>query len=553
MKNWLELLLKNKYALVLFALLFVHITNMFIDVMEVDAAQYASISMEMFQSKSYLQVFQHGQDYLDKPPLLFWLNCISFTVFGISNFSYKFFAVLSLFLGLFGTYKFARLYYSRDTARYAALILCSSQAYFLMTNDVRADGLLTAWVIISVWLLSDFLQRQKLKYLVLGALATALAMMAKGPIAFIAVVIALGADMLLKKQWKNIFRWEWILFIVVVGVALWPMCYGLYTQFDLHPEKVVYDLHGPSGLRFFFWTQSFGRITGEIYWNNHAPATFFLQTILWDYQPWVVLLFAAIGYFVINLLQNKFKSSILPEFSSITAFVLLFLMLSMSNYKLPHYIFLIFPFASILVAHFLQSISAKIIGRFAIFQMVTIHLFFILLGINFIFFFPPSNFLLPLFCVLMLGSIWFFYRKLEGVPQLIFPTLLTAIAFNLVLSLNFYPNILQYQSTSTAGHWLKEHRIPSNEVRVFNATGFALDFYSGKTPATLDQEKINELPSGILVYTDESGAKDLMNRSVRFQVLKEFPSYHVTNLKLDFLLKSKRPIALSKAFILKYQ
>ena len=65
MKNWFEILLKNKYALVLFALLGVHITNMFIDVMEVDAAQYASISMEMFQSKSYLQVFQHGQDYLD--------------------------------------------------------------------------------------------------------------------------------------------------------------------------------------------------------------------------------------------------------------------------------------------------------------------------------------------------------------------------------------------------------------------------------------------------------------------------------------------------------
>lgn len=145
------------------------------------------------------------------------------------------------------------------------------------------------------------------------------------------------------------------------------------------------------------------------------------------------------------------------------------------------------------------------------------------------------------------------YRKLTGVSQLVFPTLLMAIAFNLVLSLNFYPQILQYQSTSTAGHWLKEHAIPSSQVRIFNSTGFALDFYAGKAPETLDQEKINELPSGILVYTDESGAKDLMNRSVRFQVLKEFPSFHVTNLKLDFLLKSKRPIALSKAFILKYQ
>lgn len=553
MKNWFEILLKNKYILVLFALLGVHVLNMFIDVMEVDAAQYASISMEMFQSKSYLQVFQHGQDYLDKPPLLFWLNCISFTIFGISNFSYKFFAVVSLFLGIIGTYKFARLYYSKETARYAALILGSSQAYFLMTNDVRTDGLLTAWVIIAVWLLSDFLQRNKLKYLILGALATALALMAKGPIAFIGVVIALGADMLFKKQWKNIFRWEWVLFVIVIGIALLPMCYGLYTQFDLHPEKVVYELHGPSGLRFFFWTQSFGRITGEIYWNNHAPATFFLQTILWDYQPWVVLLFAAIGYYAINFFRSRFKSSIFPEYSSITTFVLLFVLLSMSNYKLPHYIFVTFPFASILVAHFLQTISSRSVARFAIFQMVIIHLFFLLLGINFIFFFPPSNFLLPLFCIIMIAGVWMTYRKLTGVSQLVFPTLLMAIAFNLVLSLNFYPQILRYQSTSTAGHWFKEQAIPSSQVRVFNSTGFALDFYAGKAPETLDQEKINELPSGILVYTDEAGAKDLMHRSDRFQVVKEFPSYHVTNLKIDFLLKSERSKVLSKAQILMYQ
>ena len=130
---------------------------MFIDVMEIDAAQYAAISSGMVKTKSFLEVYYHGQDYLDKPPLLFWLNSLSFTLFGISNFTYKLFAVLSLFFGIYATYRFARLWYAQHTALVAALILTSCQAYYLMSNDVRTDGLLTSWVIVSVWLLTEFI------------------------------------------------------------------------------------------------------------------------------------------------------------------------------------------------------------------------------------------------------------------------------------------------------------------------------------------------------------------------------------------------------------
>ena len=57
----------------------VHILGMiFIDIMEIDAAQYASISQEMLQTGDYLQVHHRHADYLDKPPLLFWLTSFSF-------------------------------------------------------------------------------------------------------------------------------------------------------------------------------------------------------------------------------------------------------------------------------------------------------------------------------------------------------------------------------------------------------------------------------------------------------------------------------------------
>ncbi|MEO0008670.1 MAG: hypothetical protein RJA20_2866, partial [Bacteroidota bacterium] len=55
-------------------LLFIAIAGLFLDIMDVDAAQYASIALEMTQNGSWLQVMHRGADYLDKPPLLFWLS-----------------------------------------------------------------------------------------------------------------------------------------------------------------------------------------------------------------------------------------------------------------------------------------------------------------------------------------------------------------------------------------------------------------------------------------------------------------------------------------------
>ena len=57
-----------------------------IPLMEIDAAQYANISREMFNSKQYIQVYDLGKDYLDKPPMLFWLSALSMKIFGVSDF-----------------------------------------------------------------------------------------------------------------------------------------------------------------------------------------------------------------------------------------------------------------------------------------------------------------------------------------------------------------------------------------------------------------------------------------------------------------------------------
>ena len=74
----------------------------------------------------------------------------------------------------------------------------------------------------------------------------------------------------LKRKWKQIFSPYHLVDAVLIAIFLIPMSIGLYQQFDMHPEKTVNGLQNVSGLRFFFWSQSFGRITGESPWNNNC-------------------------------------------------------------------------------------------------------------------------------------------------------------------------------------------------------------------------------------------------------------------------------------------
>jgi len=151
--------------------------GLFIDLLEPDSCQYANISMEMLQKKSFLQVLYRGENYLDKPPLLFWLSSFSFSVFGISNFSYRLPSFLFTILGVYSSYRLASGLYNKKTGQITIIVLVTCQAYFLFNHDVRTDTLLTGSVIFSIWQLYEFLNKNKIKNLILGFVGIGLAML----------------------------------------------------------------------------------------------------------------------------------------------------------------------------------------------------------------------------------------------------------------------------------------------------------------------------------------------------------------------------------------
>lgn len=526
--------------------------NLFIDIMEVDAAQYAEISMEMMQTGSYLQVYEQGYDYLDKPPLLFWLSSLSMTLFGINSFAYKFPSFLFAILAVYSTWRFALLWYDRKTAMLSALVLSTCQAMFLITNDVRTDTLLMGSAAFAFWRISAYLRHKTIKNLLLISLAVGTGMLAKGPVALVYVVLAFGFEFMAKKQWQNIFHTRWLIVAAGIALLLAPMCYGLYRQFDLHPDKIVYDLKGPSGLRFYFWTQSFGRITGENYWDNNAGYLYFFQSILWDFQPWILALIPAISIKIYRIATGR----TLPEYITLGGFCLMFLALSLSSYKLPHYIFILFPAASVLTADFLLTAGQKLLRPISWLHLLTMAVLVILMIIGLQVFFPPENKLWAWSFTLLILSffvsvIWLWVNQTTSNNRFILAAASTAVAFNLFMAVHFYPSLLRYQAPTQAGRYLLEHGISPDMVCKYEVRSTALDYCYGHVIPNLNPENILPMAGkGLWIYTDGLCRQDLLDKGLKPRREKIFNGYSVTLLSLPFLHPATRPAKLKKLYLL---
>ncbi len=533
--------------IILFSLLGIaYIGGLFLQIMEVDAAQYAAMSMEMLKTHHYLQLFDGGVAYLDKPPLLMWLSSLSFYLFGISDFAYRLPSFLATILAVYSTYRLAKQWYHQTIAVCSALILASCQAFFLFNNDVKTDTLLTSMVIFSIWQLSGYIRNKNLINLVAGSFGVAMAMLAKGPIGFILPAAAIGCHLLLHRNWKSIFNFRWLIAIPVILLILSPMLYGLYEQW------------GSKGITFFFWTQSFGRITGQSEWNNHPDPFFFEHTYAWAFLPWTILGLVGLFFGIKELIVSRFTLSDNQEGMTVSGFIFVFIALSMSHYKLPHYIFVLFPLLAIFTARWIYETAEKLPKTFKwIGRIQTV--IYLLLGLAIIvllwFVFSPIIiwvFVICLLCSLVAASISI--RGTNAFRKVVLPGVLIIFAINFGLNFDFYPRLMKYQASNQAGIFVSKNVIPGNRFYSLNYCGsHSLNFYTRRDVSAILLEHLKDtlVKSDIWLYVDESDYSKLaaFERVAGRSSDIMFDRFSVQNLSIEFLNPETRIKVLHNTFL----
>ncbi|TNF25708.1 MAG: hypothetical protein EP314_06450 [Bacteroidetes bacterium] len=520
------------------AIVCVYLTGANLDVMEVDAAQYASISLEMFKSGEFLEVYDRNEDYLDKPPLLFWLSAISFWVFGVGNWQYKLPSILFSLLGIFSTYKLGGRLYSQQVGRYASWIHGSSLAMMMINNDIKTDTILVASIVFSIWMLVSFLETEEWKFLFGASVGMAAAMLTKGPIGLMMPALAIGAHVVFKRQWRHLFKWHWMLLILLVGTMLVPMCLGLYTQ------------HGSEGIRFYFWTQSFGRITGESHWQNDTTPLYFTHVFLWSFLPWTFLAIAAIAK-ELTLLPRKMTEQ-KGELFLIGGICLVWIGLSLSRFKLPHYIFVVYPLIAILTAKHLQNISSSI--RWSRAQLILSILCLMVLIVLLPYCFPDGGWWVSLLLVVILVIAILAFLKTDSIQRITLPSFMISIGIGLGLNLHFYPQLLRFQANAQLGKWVKTNLESDQNFVGFATGGRALDFYAGGIVPWMEDvsSTISVIAPGTIIYADTDRFEELTRNGRPPLRTMEFEDFQVQRLNAEFLNPRTREKALRKKYLLFY-
>lgn len=534
-------------------------TGLFPPIMEPDSALYACIAKQMAVSGDFVNLYAVGDDWLDKPHFPFWVDALSFRLFGVNTLAYKIPALLFFLASVLYTYKFVRLTYSKLTAQVATLILLTAFHGVLSNSDVRAEPYLMPLIIGPVYhfyrvFLGD---RKPTLHLVIGSFLTGCALMTKGIFVLIPIGGGLVLHWLLTGHWRELLKPRWYMAVVLSFALTLPEIYCLYQQFDLHPEKVIFGSKGVSGIRFFFWDSQFGRFfnTGPI--KGEGDKFFFVHTLLWAFLPWSLPLYIGTGKQIRSLIKRPTDSvaSEPIEYVSLGTGLLTFALFSLSGFQLPHYMNIVFPFFAVITAQFLVSLKESNLRKWTVGQTV-IGVVFSGIAIALLILVQPAG--------LVSGVVWIVVTTLATLSIFRKNTLLSLsgrmvgamLMLAGTLNLFLYPTFLRYQAgMATANYVNADAKLASRPTLLYEpGTGvgggsfWTYEFYAqAPTPYVRNdsvmQARVQNKPQQ--VFTTAEFASSLEARGFRVKRLAMFPFYHVSQLTYDFLNPATRAKTLS--------
>lgn len=547
--------------------------GLFIDIMEPDAAVYAQVSMEMVDRNDLLSIYHKGVDWLDKPHFPFWMTAFSYKIFGVNTVAYKLPGILFVLLGALYTFLFARKYYSALHGWISVLILITAQHIIISNQDVRAEPYLTGLLIMALFHLSSVIppipslpaeaQRRRAAsakasaaeagvglHLTLGSLALACLIMTKGLFTIIPIASGIGLSLLYSRNYSAIFNWRWLVVLILTAIFLFPSLYGYYLQFDLHPEKKIFNRHNVSGVEFFLWTSQWGRFTNTGPITGKGDITFFIHTLIWAFLPWAFMAFFAL----FRKTKELIKKTSSGENYTYFGFIILFLIFSASKFQLSFYLNPLFSFLAILIAATILKQTPRVLKVFSTIHFVVCILLVVAMFILQYFFFSSfPSFTTIIFVIFgLVTGFHLFTVSHTYLKKIFFATSIICLAINYYLAKEFYPELLTYQAESQVAHYMKENEVPADKIVFVGEVQSVADVILHHTTPIilLDSIKLKPLENKY-VFTSPEGRERINALGLKYEVVKIFEDFHVTRLTGKFINKKTRSAELQQKFLLK--
>jgi 4-amino-4-deoxy-L-arabinose transferase-like glycosyltransferase len=298
---------------------------------EPDEGRYAEIPREMIEQGDWVVPHLNHVRYFEKPPLFYWAVAVSYKIFGISEWSFRFPNALSAFLCIVILYFALRRRFPEEVAFISSVVLLSSFGFFAMARIVTLDMFFTLWLFCALISFIGYYKERKGWFLSLFYVALGLATLTKGPVCVILAGITIIIFLVTEKNLPFLRDLK-----PLRGIAI-------YAAITL-PWIIAMALREKEFLYFFFIDQHVLRFFTSKH-KRSGPVYYFLPVLFAGLLPWSVLIPRSI--------VSAWENSELRLFAIWTFVVFVFF--SLSGSKLPPYILPAFPALSILIGHLFYS------------------------------------------------------------------------------------------------------------------------------------------------------------------------------------------------------
>ena len=264
-------------------------------------ARYGEMARIMFETNNWVTPqFDYNIPFWGKPPFQTWLSALSFSWFGISEFSARLPHFACGLITGYLVYRFTKSLTNKNTAVFSLLILTSSLGFIIAIGMVMTDSaLLMSYTLAMVGYWQCYSQKDKIVSGHLFFVALALGMLIKGPV----VVVLIGISLVSWSLWQGCFK---------LAIKSLPWLTGMMVFLLLtFPWYVWAEIRTPGFLEYFIIGEHVQRFLvsgwqGDLYGTAHIKP----RGIIWLYwlvcaSPW--------SFIVIGLIIKRYRGVELPS------------------------------------------------------------------------------------------------------------------------------------------------------------------------------------------------------------------------------------------------
>jgi 4-amino-4-deoxy-L-arabinose transferase-like glycosyltransferase len=305
------------------------------DFWDPDEPRYAGVVRNILEGGDWLRLTDNGRPYTEKPPLYFWAAAVTAKLAGgLSETTARIPAGLAALACVAAVYRLGKSAFGPRAGWLGAMVLATSQRFFLEARWVHLDTLLTLFIVLALEAGWGAIQGSRSGWFWMY-LWISLGCMTKGPLALALPILALLVYLASRRELGK-FResgWAWGLLLSVTPALGWLLASAAASGID--PGRVLRR-----------------QIVERFQEGVHHPRPFYyyLYSLPLEFLPWTLFLPSTLR-FTLPTRSRRDRQGLLFLYAWIVGGIAL---LSIVAEKRPSYLVPLFPPLALLVGVFLD-------------------------------------------------------------------------------------------------------------------------------------------------------------------------------------------------------